>query len=740
MNRLVLLVIVAILAVPCGSCLAANPADRTLCDINVLYLFDDAESIDWPTLYYLNDAQACRIDLVTVTEGSVDLHEITEIADQDIFLHRCQIAADNNATASVVMPWLIAERRPDVVILGSAQLSARVNDLAEALGNLPQAPKSLFNIQRIYRHAVIDTQTAAAVPAVTVNGREFFERYRDRMQLEIPRLFPWFDLQLLASVRLSRYEIVQSTDQSRRPRPDFLSGLNKLRLIPAFDTVFQDGALKNSFVNRARNFISFFDLSNNTVGAQRAENLITGYKELIVLEDQVKGESILRTIPEFAPYLASLAARAQRAVLAEIGMDWRGDIILRDSPHGPKLKFVAALSVNGPKTIELSYVRFLPYWDSSSVVLDETSRKISPHQSFVREYLVDIDRRYLEAQMPESLVFEAEIVYGNMPMKVTSAVPIWESPNLSVTFVPDFFFIPPAARLDIDRVVSAMNWKAVIAKPMFYHGTVTLNLQTPRGVFAGAYRQTWELEKGRQTETVRIPFSVSNLFELGIHQQTISLIVDGRQVAADTGRMRIAACEVSDTITIGLMPDTTGLLEDILRMAGAKYWPLTDRALQTGDLDAYNVILVGPGALRDYPSFKQIKGRLEDFIRFGGSLVVLGQPANWPEGALPVSFVATEETVAGAQILNRIPQARLLTTPYAISEAGLMAYLEQARRLTPAVIAPAEKVYVTPSGATLLSVSKLGEGQVIFCGWPLIEMISDLNIEAIHLLANLLNY
>jgi hypothetical protein len=37
-------------------------------------------------------------------------------------------------------------------------------------------------------------------------------------------------------------------------------------------------------------------------------------------------------------------------------------------------------------------------------------------------------------------------------------------------------------------------------------------------------------------------------------------------------------------------------------------------------------------------------------------------------------------------------------------------------------------------------VTRIGEGQVIYCGLPLVEMISELNIEAIHLLANLLNY
>ena len=57
----------------------------------------------------------------------------------------------------------------------------------------------------------------------------------------------------------------------------------------------------------------------------------------------------LRAIDEFRPYLDGLIARARDAVLYEIGMDWEGHIILRDSPHGPRLKFRASLSANGPE-------------------------------------------------------------------------------------------------------------------------------------------------------------------------------------------------------------------------------------------------------------------------------------------------------------------------------------------------------------------------------------------------------
>ena len=734
------LVLAVVLAVAVCRAGAADLISQALTDLQVLYLFEDAKEIDWPTLYYLSEESGCRIDLLTASESQSFYYQAREVPGKAIHLHHYYVDPDQALLLDSVLAIQFRVRQPDVTIFGSPRFGLLMEGLAAKLEDFPPAAGSIFGIRKMYR---LVSETAASPQTggtITIGRRELYERYRERMWLEIPELYPWMRIDQMADTRLMRYQRLGSDRSANRPDPDFLVGLEPLRLMSLFDTLLTAGAVKQSFINRARLFLTFFDGARRTVGARRAQNVIAGFKAILALSDQTRSEAVLHSLEDFDPYLARLIDRAQAAVLQEIGMDWEGKIILRDSPHGPKLKFRASLTVSGPRPIELSFVRFLPYWDTAAVILDSTSRKVSPHQSFVREYLVDTEPGRLEAAMPESLVFSAEIVYGATPMTVSSAVPIWERPDLKIEFQPAFFFVPPVARVEVDRVVSAMNWKAIISKPLYYYGTATLNLETPRGVFAGAYRQDWQLEKGRATETVRIPFSISNLFELGVQRQTISLAVDGRLVAADTGRIRIASCEIDDRVAVGLMPDSTGLLEDILRMAEANYCALTDRALRISDLDAYTVILVGSGAIRDYPSFRLIKGRLEDYLRHGGSLVIFGQPTDWPEGALPVGFVPSIENVTGSELLNRIPQARITGDPYTISQANLLSRFDRRRRVGAAVVSPAEHVYVTPSGATLLSVSRLDDGQIIFCGLPLIEMISQLNIEAIHLLANILNY
>jgi hypothetical protein len=718
---------------------ASDPLSQALTDLQVLYLFEDPEAIDWPTLFYLSEESACRIDLLTITASSGFYYQTSEIAGKAIHLHQYFVKPDDSLLLDSVLNVQFRVRQPDLLIIG-ADPGPLLSALAQRIQQMPPRPGSIFGLRKIYRYADPATASASGGPSVTVGWSEMYNRYQDRMRLEIPQLYPWLQINKLNDVRLMRYELVSRRTELTQPDPDFLSGLKSLRLLPLFDTLLVEGAVKRSFISRARMYMTFFEGARRTVGARRVDNIIAGYKALLALGDQIGSSDKLAAIADIEPYLVRLTHRAQVAVLKEIGMDWQGSIILRDSPHGPKLKFNASLTVNGPRTIELSYVRFEPYWDTMAIVLDSVSRKVAPHQSFAREYPVEIDRSRLEATMSESLTFVAEIYYGAVPLTVRSAIPIWERPELQVEFHPKFFFVPPVARLEVDKVVAGMNWKAVITKPRYYHGTVTLALETPRGVFAGAYRQNLPVEKGRVSETIRIPFSVSNLFELGVQRQTISLLVDGREVASDSGLIRIAACAIDDKVTIGLMPDSTGTLEDILRMTSANYRPLTDRSLKTGDLEAYTVILIGSGALRDYPSFPIIRGRVEEYIRHGGSLVIFGQPTDWPEGALPVGLAPSIERLTGDELLNRIPEARLLSQPYAISDGNLLAWMNARSRVGAAVVTPAERVYVTPTGATVLSVSRLGEGQVIFCGLPLVEMISHLNIEAIHLLANILNY
>ncbi len=735
------MMILAILAI--SMCLAvsgrsADPLTYTISDLRVLYIFSSPEIIDWATLYYLNDRYGARIDLLSISKGDQYGVRTSEVPDCQMRLHSSTLP-DTAGLIDSLVTALFPDRHPDIVLIGEPQANVLRDTLVSRLLSQPPDSGRLFRTLKLYERSEPGT-TRADKHAVVLNARERFSRYRDRIEREVPLLFPWFKAELAQPEAVSRYVLKSAMIEPKGTEVDFVGGIESYRLPHLLGALVPGGAIRESFIKKARNYEAFVNLALNSTGRRRATHALAANNELTTLREQCRADSRLATIPEITAYLTDMTDRMQKASRREIGLRWDGKIIVRDSPEGAKLKFVASLSADGPTEIDLNGVYFEPYWDTLRVQLDSTMKKIQPHQSYIREYLIDVDPVRLEAQQPESLRFTADIAYGQSPFQVVSSIPIWETPNLSVEFQPQFFFVPPLPPLTVDKVVSSMTWRAIITKPPYFYGRVRLQLETPRGLYAGAYQTERSLAKGGSIETVRIPFTVSNLFELGVQQQTLSLFVGDRLVAADTGLIRIASCAIEDTVHIGFLPDSTGLLEDILRMAGAGFQPLTDRSLLTADLDMYNVIVIGSGAFRDYPSLRLAKGRLEDYARHGGSIVVFGQPTDWPHDILPIELTPVMERFAGPDILNRLHSAAVLSKPYTISDRILFESLAQRRTVSAAIVSPAENVYVTPGGGSLLAVSRVGNGQIIFCGLPLLEWTSKLNIEAIHLFANLMNY
>ncbi|UCE23742.1 MAG: hypothetical protein JSU74_10635 [Candidatus Zixiibacteriota bacterium] len=708
-----------------------------LCDVRAVYVFDDPRSIDWPAVYYLNDMFGCRVDLITTRERSRTETITRSLEDKELYLNTLHMSEADTAGAAELVAKLFSDRLPDLVIFADNGHDPRLESVKSAILDLSDPAARIFNILKIYRKFNAGQDVAGRQGSIVLNGRELLNRYRDRMALEIPSLLPWFNLKEYRTDRVIRYQPVKTNLPITAGENNLMAGISPFRLTEIIDSLFADGPMKQTFQKQAKKFITYFNASQISVGQRQVAFIIDGYRELMQL---TRHKRSVEDIPEYQAYLHRLLHRAERAALGAVGINWDGKIILRDSPHGPRLKFLASVSADGPREVDINSFKFHPYWDTTVVELDSSSVTIAPHQSFTKEFFVEIDRAHLNGKTPDSLEFTVEVAYGQIPLVFTSKLPIWQAPDLNITFVPDFHFVKPFPDLEVDRVVSNLNLKAVIEKPYNYSGVVRLNLQTPRGLFAGAYRKDLQLEKGMLSETVRIPFTISNLFELGIQIQTVELLVDNKLVAADTSRIRIASCSVPDTVKVGFLPDSLGLLEDILRMTGATYRPLTDRSLVTADLDAYNVILIGSASYRNYPSLTLMKGRFEDYLRQGGSLVIFGQPEDWPGDVLPVSFVPTVEVVDQSEITNLISEARVLSRPYAISEKNLLSNFFKKQEVSPAVISPAEKVLITPQQASLLSVSRLGDGQIIFCGLPLLELITRLDIDAIHLFANILNY
>jgi hypothetical protein len=390
------------------------------------------------------------------------------------------------------------------------------------------------------------------------------------------------------------------------------------------------------------------------------------------------------------------------------------------------------ISNDGVLPIELASINLSS--GNAQTVLDSLGQNIPPHGQLVRQYALSES-----ASQSAGLNLSARVLAGGEELNVESNRTRERSGTLQISFDPPFLFVPPVARITDDRTAASHDWRIRLDKELSTSGKAKLLFEPPRGLFAGAYRQDIELEADITTDWVSIPFSVTNLFELGAQTAIVQLQRGGKTVDIDSGRIRIAECRISKEGSIGFVPDTSGLLEDILRMTSAVFEPLTDRTLTVGNLDAFRTITIGSAANWHSPQVGSVRSRFESFLKNGGVLLIFGQPSDWSNNALPLPFRPQPLRMAGSQVLVRQSDHRLLTTPYVISTDVLLKD-EPRERYVQAELGGGNVIMTAPTGEALLVVAPYGGGKIVYCGLPLLEMISRLNIEAIHLLANLLDY
>jgi hypothetical protein len=714
---------------------AETDLTHCLTDIRVLYVFDDPATVDWGTIAYLNQGLGCRVDLAEFRIRS--RFGVRRLDDEKADIHHWVFMIPDGSSG-----WfdssgsqLFAERRPDIVIFGESSNAPLWKATRDWFTGLTPLSDIAFNVLKVFSPA---NDSSSGKRYVVLNPRELIRTHAECLDRIVPRLYPGMTIEDFHPENIMRYEVARSWLAESETAESFVRGIEPSRLRAVIANSLPAGPMRETYLTRVTNYLNRISAAAQSIGKARCDNLIAAYKELRYISEHREVASRIWTRRDVGAYVDDLTSRVERATLAAVGLHWEGRIITRETPNGPVVKFRASVSAEGPQELQLSAITFRPWWDTATIILDSARHIVPPHQSFVREYLVEIDPSRMESTESDSLSFEATISYSDIPLTERVTAPVGVSSQFHVRFEPDFIFVSPSARVEIDKVVSSMNWKVVISKPVGFSGSVDINLAPPSGLFAGAYNKTVDLDEGTTQKVVRIPFSVSNLFELGTQPVTVSLVSGKRTVAVDTSFIRIAECKVSEARTVGFLPDTSGLLEDILRMASIVHQPLTNRSLMTADLDAYKVIIIGSGSFRTHSMLEHVKSRLEEYVRGGGTIVVLGQPEDWPQESLPISIIPASEQIEQADIKSA-SSSLLLTSPYTITEKELFSQYYKRRAVSGALVTPSQAIFRTTAGSVLLSQSTLGSGRIYYCGLPLLEMVSRLQIEAIHLFANLLN-
>ncbi len=730
--------------------------ERTLNDLQVVYFFESPRDIDWGAVMLLSQRYGCQVILATVKESGQGIQVRTKY-DRRSGLRVSQIGISPETLTGLSTALTQTSFPPDIVIFGAGLNEDVWQSVKDFYLSGKAAPDTLLHdglvgVRKVYQRQQ-GTGGGTVIQGAIVNQRELYRNYAEMISQTEKLFFPDnFGIESHAPEDglYTRYELIRYDINASFRESDFLSGLAKLRLRPL---VKSSGSPKQAHsattltnqMQLAEQFErDFNDARVSDSPGKRVDRLVSGYRALSRLSDLIRANQELAADSVYNSYVRDLVASAQRATLMTMGLEWSGEIVIRETPEGPKVKFRPTVTVAGPLGVTLAKILFFPLADDndSAVVIDATPHPVRPHQQFIREYLVDVGRDALQSGALDSLRFAVEIQYGGISMTARSVAGVRGSHDLRVRFLPSFRFIPKVANVLVDKTVRPFYWKAVVDKPKYYSGKVAIALKTPPGVSAGAVQRTLSLPSGEETQTIQFPLVAGNDMADGIGRLTLRLKDNGQVVAADTAVIRVASCEINPDRALAFLPDTSGLLEDILRMTDANITPLTDRALETGDLSAYQVMIVGSGSFRAYGSLARISERVERFVRQGGLLVILGQPDDWPTDAAPLSIRPTPTALEGVDIGVGERNQRLFSKPYTILTRRLTETVGARALSAPAEIPTGKKLIFDKRNPklSLLTVANMGEGHIIYCGFPLLQRISDLEINAIHLFANILDY
>ncbi len=173
---------------------------------------------------------------------------------------------------------------------------------------------------------------------------------------------------------------------------------------------------------------------------------------------------------------------------------------------------------------------------------------------------------------------------------------------------------------------------------------------------------------------------------------------------------------------------------------------LTPAELTSGDLTAWNVIVVGIRAYSVRPDLAAAQARLDEFVRNGGTLIVQYQSGNFP-APLPITMGRSPERVVDEQTPVKLldPMNNLLTSPNKITAADFDGWVEERGHGFPdswdsgyTALTETADAGQDPQRGGLL-VTHPGKGTYIYVAYALYRQLPELVPGAYRVLANLLS-
>lgn len=204
--------------------------------------------------------------------------------------------------------------------------------------------------------------------------------------------------------------------------------------------------------------------------------------------------------------------------------------------------------------------------------------------------------------------------------------------------------------------------------------------------------------------------------------------------------------KIAPGLRVGYVMGTGDTVPEAIRELGVTPDLLTAAEITSGNLSAWNVIVIGIRAYSAQPELAAAQPRLDEFVQHGGTLIVQYQSATFP-APLPLAMGRIPERVVDERDPVKLlaPDNPLLTWPNRITSADFNGWIEERGHSFLDSWAPGYTALTetadpgeAPQRGGLL-VAHPGKGTYIYVAYALYRQFPELVPGAYRLLANLLS-
>jgi hypothetical protein len=287
------------------------------------------------------------------------------------------------------------------------------------------------------------------------------------------------------------------------------------------------------------------------------------------------------------------------------------------------------------------------------------------------------------------------------------------------------------------------DWPAPAARPF------SLGKRGERQFFEIPLQAPVTVSPGRTALSAFAVLDDGRRMELGVRLIDYGYIP--RTPMAESARAAVAAADIRfpKLSRVGYVRGAADRVPEALSAVGVPVEILTERELDAGNLSVYDAILIGSRAYETDSALPRANGRLLDYARAGGLLIVQYQQYAFVQGGFapfPIEIARPHDRVTdeGAKVTLLDPQSPVATTPNRIGPSDWDGWVQErglyfARSWAPEyapLLAMAD-----PGGPKLeggLLAARLGKGRYVYTGLAFFRQLPAGVPGAYRLLANLL--